>query len=361
MYNTTHEFSVSSLRYLDENGVAVKSIPQELNQSELVMKAYEAMQLGRLVDKKAIALQRTGKMGTYPSILGQEAIGAAIGLAMHQEDVLAPYYRDMIAQYLRGVTLAEILLYWGGDERGSAYQRCKKDFPNCVPIATQLCHAAGAAVQMKVQGVHRATVATCGEGATSKGDFLESLNLAGAWQLPLVVVVNNNQWAISTPRSVQTSAETIAQKAIGAGIRGIQVDGNDFFAVYDAVRTALKRAYDGKGATLIEAVTYRLGDHTTADDATRYRKSEELQQAWDAEPLKRMRAFMDAQYDWDDDKEQAMLEALAAKVDAATQEYLETPPEPPTAMFDYLFEEMPTGLQQQRAEVAIRQLAKGGV
>ncbi len=360
MYNETKHFTLETLAYLDADGGALRDFDDFLKKPQLGLDAYRAMLRGRLFDKKAIALQRTGKMGTYPSILGQEAIGAAIGLAMHPDDIFAPYYRDLITQTLRGVTLTEVLQYWGGDERGSAYKHCSRDFPNCVPIATQLCHAAGAAIQLKIRGIHQAALVTCGEGATSKGDFLETLNLAGAWQLPLVMVVNNNQWAISTPRNAQTAAETIAQKAVGAGIKGVQVDGNDFFAVYAAVLRALQKAYAGKGATLIESVTYRLGDHTTADDAHRYRRDEDLERAWQQEPLKRLRNYLVSQHAWDDAAEQKLLAELESEIDAAVEEYQNMPAEPATAMFDHLFEDMPSHLVDQRAQLEIEQLAQDG-
>jgi pyruvate dehydrogenase E1 component alpha subunit len=309
------------------------------------------MRLIRSFDKKAIALQRTGKLGTYPSILGQEAIGTAIGHALCKDDIFAPYYRDIATQYLRGVSLTEILLYWGGNERGSDYKNCPKDFPICVPIATQLGHAAGAAAAIKLKGEHHASLVTCGEGATSKGDFLETLNLAGVWQLPLVIVVNNNQWAISTPRKIQCGAETIAQKAIGAGIHGIVVDGNDYFSVFTEVSKALKKARSGKGATLIEAMSYRLGDHTTADDASRYRSESELEQAWLNEPLLRFKRFLIKNYAWSQEKEDALQSSVDSEIECAVTQYLSEPKQPPESMFDYLYEVLPETLFDQYAEL----------
>jgi len=356
----TLDFSISRYRFLDEEGKLCQPLPEHLTQTDLGISAYQTMVLARTFDSKAIALQRTGKLGTYPSILGQEAIGTAIGLAMHENDVFAPYYRDLTTQYLRGVQLEELLLYWGGDERGSDYQNCPQDFPICVPIATQLCHAAGAAIGLKVQGIHRAALVTCGEGATSKGDFLETLNLAGDWQLPLVVVVNNNQWAISTPRNVQTGSETIAQKAIGAGVTGIQVDGNDFFSVFYAVNEALSKAYAGKGATLIEAVSYRLGDHTTADDASRYRSAEELKQAWKREPIKRLQQYLVAQGVWSPEQEQALIERVTKEVDEAVKAYLSYPPQKTGELFEYLYETLPEPLRDQCVEARYAHLNLGG-
>ncbi len=351
MNNQSLSFSIERKAFLGEQGELIEALPKDLCDETLVLEAYEAMVLGRNFDSKAIALQRTGQLGTYPSILGQEAIGAAIGLAMHEDDVFVPYYRDLITQYLRKVELDEVLLYWGGDERGSNYRRNSRDFPNCVPIATQLCHAAGAAVSQKMQGTHRAVVVTCGEGATSKGDFSESLNLVGAWQLPMVAVVNNNQWAISTPVGKQTHSQSIAQKAIAAGIPGIQVDGNDFFAVFWALKKALQRAYAGKGGTLIEAITYRLGDHTTADDATRYRSKEELSAAWEREPIKRLQSYLVARDLWDQNKEKALHKRCSDKIADAVKVYLNTSSMAPESMFTHLFESMPENLLEQYYQV----------
>ena len=348
--NRTYDFSISSTQFIANDGSLIKPLPETVNEA-LLLQAYRQMTLIRTFDQKAVALQRTGKLGTYPSALGQEAIGVAIGLAMRSNDVFVPYYRDHATQYLRGVSLTEILQYWGGDERGSHYKNCKEDMPPCVPIATQFCHAAGIASAFKIRGEKRATVVTGGDGSTSKGDFLESLNLSGVWQLPMVMVINNNQWAISTRRDVQSHGETLAQKAISAGIPGVQVDGNDFVSLYDAMLTALERAHSGKGPTLIEAVSYRLSDHTTADDATRYRSNDELKKGWDLEPVKRLRDYLHNQQLWDSDKEKQLQADVKQQVDETVEAYLNIQPEAPTAMFDHLFETLPAPLQVQYDEV----------
>lgn len=354
----TLHFSIAFEQYLLPDGRLAKPFNSKDFPTEQILDAYRVMTLIRSFDQKAIALQRTGKLGTYPSILGQEAMGVAIGHALQEQDIFAPYYRDIATQYLRGVSLSEILLYWGGSEQGSDFEKCRKDFPICVPIATQLGHAAGAAVALKTQASHHAALVTCGEGATSKGDFLETLNLAGAWQLPLVIVVNNNQWAISTPRSIQCGAQSIAQKAVGAGIPGVVVDGNDYFAVYAEVQKALKKARSGKGATLIEAQSYRLGDHTTADDASRYRPKTELEQAWLKEPLKRLKQYIEREFNWSSEQETAMQKAIDAQIKLAVEAYLNTPAEPATAMLDYIYETLPEGLADQYAELQAIELLK---
>ncbi|NVD34567.1 pyruvate dehydrogenase (acetyl-transferring) E1 component subunit alpha [Marinobacter lutaoensis] len=349
-----HEFHVDSVRYLDEHGHPLDDLPSQASDTERVLAAYRNMVLTRTFDAKAIALQRTGKCGTYPSALGHEVIGTAIGQALAASDVFVPYYRDQATHLLRGVTLQEMLLYWGGDERGSAWQACPQDLPVAVPIATQCCHAVGVASAFRIRGEARAVLCCVGDGGTSKGDFLESLNLAGAWHLPVVFVAINNQWAISTPRRLQTGAETIAQKAIGAGLPGHVVDGNDYFASVDVLDAALARAHAGKGATLIEAVTYRLGDHTTADDATRYRDAEELRRAWDRDGVKRLRLWLHDQGLWNADLEQQWQAECKERVEQAVNAYLATEPEPATAMLDALFETLPAALAGQRERLASR-------
>lgn len=338
-------FDVSYNQFLDQHGVLTQRLPDWADQ-EILVGAYQEMVQMRLFDQKAIALQRTGQLGTYPSTLGMEAIGVAIGTAMDKDDVFIPYYRDHATLLKRGYRMEDILLYWGGDERGSLAGQ-PQDFPYCVPIATQCVHAVGAAAAKKILGESTAVLVTIGDGGTSKGDFLEAVNLAGAWQLPVVFVINNNQWAISVPRELQTSAETLAQKAILGGVPGLQIDGNDFIAVYDAVRDALKRAYHHKGASVIECISYRLCDHTTADDASRYRKSDEVKEAWDKEPIKRMQQYLHQQGLWDEHQEQQLVKAFQPKLDAAVTAYLASTPEPPETMFDHLYAELPEGMETQ--------------
>jgi len=348
-------FFAEAPRFINSAGKLVGQLPETGRDTEKLLAFYRNMVLTRQFDKKAIALQRTGKMGTYASTLGQEAIGTAIGFAMQAEDVFVPYYRDTATQLLRGVKMEEILLYWGGDERGNQFSECPNDLPNCVPIATQALHATGAASALKIRGVKQAVVTTCGDGATSKGDFMEALNVAGAWQLPVVFVVNNNQWAISVPRDLQCNAPTLAQKAVGAGIEGFQVDGNDVVAVHEAVQTALEKARAGKGPTLIEAVTYRLCDHTTADDATRYGNPEALNKAWEKEPIKRLRSFLHESNCWNEKQELTLQERMQARVEAAVDKYLNMPAQPPEAMFDHLYAHLPHSLEQQYEEVKAKQ------
>jgi 2-oxoisovalerate dehydrogenase E1 component alpha subunit len=346
---TVAEFKIHHRQILGPRGETTGPLPPFAADTAEVLRMYEAMTLVRVFDAKAVNLQRTGQLGTYPSCLGHEAAHVGVGAAMRPEDVLAPVYREFGTQLWRGVTMTEILTYWGGDERGNDFAVPKADFAWCVPIATQTLHAAGAAMAFKIRKEPRCALAYIGDGGTSEGAFYEALNLAGARALPVVFVIVNNGWAISVPVAEQTAARTLAQKAVAAGIPGVQVDGNDVFAVRDVVSGALEAARRGEGPCLIEALTYRLSDHTTADDASRYRSGQEVKDAWTVEPLIRIREFLVRGGAWDSAKEHALLEDCARRVDAAVTEYLATPKPSTDAMFDHLFAELPAHLHEQRA------------
>ncbi len=340
-------FTIDCRRYLKPDGAAIGTLPDFAGDRDAMRGLYRRMVLARVFDEKAIALQRTGRLGTYASLLGEEAVGVGVASAMSDDDVLLPSFREHAAQLVRGVTLKELFLYWGGDERGSDFAGPKRDFPVCIPVAGHLPHATGAALAMKLAHKPGAAVAIAGDGATSKGEFYEAINMAGVWQLPAVFVIANNGWAISVPRAAQTRSETLAQKAIAAGIHGEQVDGNDIVAVRQVTSEALERARRGNGPSLIEALTYRLGDHTTADDARRYRDDAEVSRHWKQEPVARLRAYMGQRNWWSKDDEQALLERLTAEVAAAAEDYLATPLEAPESMFSHLYKELPNILQSQ--------------
>jgi 2-oxoisovalerate dehydrogenase E1 component alpha subunit len=345
---TVAEFKIQYRQILGDAGEVVGPLPKFAEDTAEVLRMYQAMTLVRVFDAKAVNLQRTGQLGTYPSCLGHEAAHVGVGAAMRPEDVLAPVYREFGTQLWRGVSMPEILTYWGGDERGNDFAVPRQDFAWCVPIATQTLHAAGAAMAFKILKEPRCALAYIGDGGTSEGAFYEALNLAGSRTLPVVFVIVNNGWAISVPTKAQTAAQTLAQKAVSAGIPGVQVDGNDVFAVRAVVSEALDTARRGAGPSLIEALTYRLSDHTTADDASRYRSGQEVKEAWALEPLIRVRAYLRNAGLWDAAKETALLEECARKVDAAVTEYLMKSKPSTDAMFDHLFAALPAQLRAQR-------------
>ncbi|MDR9452421.1 MAG: pyruvate dehydrogenase (acetyl-transferring) E1 component subunit alpha [Wenzhouxiangella sp.] len=350
---TTFKVDYHQFIGIDGHPVPGVKIPAVAKDFERLKALYQLMVKTRVFDKKAIALQRTGKLGTYASCLGHEAAHVAIGAAMRDEDCFAPMYREYGAQFYRGVEMRDVLMYWGGDERGNDFKKAKHDFAWCVPIATQCLHAAGAALAFKLKNEPRVAVSVVGDGGSSKGDFLEAINAASAYQLPLVLVIVNNQWAISVPRSSQNSAATLAQKGIAGGLSSIQVDGNDLVACLWAMDQAIESARSGQGASVIEMITYRLSDHTTADDASRYRPNEEVEAAWEREPMIRLRRYLTQAGAWDDAQEDALAEAANTEVQAAVDDYLaevDQNPQPVAAMFDYMYAHLPHDLAEQRAQ-----------
>lgn len=361
-------YDIFYTQILNPDGTTTGELPPFARDAQQMRSMYDLMVRTRLFDKKAVALQRTGQLGTFAAALGQEAIGVAIGYALRDDDVFIPAYREYGAQFARGVPMRDILLYWGGDERGMAYPAgtpAYHDFPLSVPISTHIPHAIGVAYAMQLQDRKagrepRVVLASCGDGATSKGDFYEAVSSAKVWNLPIVFLVSNNQWAISMRSSRQTGAQTFAQKAFAGGMSGEQVDGNDIIATRYVLERAIARARAGEGPSLVEAVTYRLHDHTTADDARRYRPEDEVKAAWARCPITRCKAWLEAQGHWSNDDEERLLREGGAAVEAAAQEFLKMPPEAPEAIFDHLYAELPKSMRWQRDEVAARGPVRGG-
>ncbi len=344
----TTSFNVDYYQYLQPNGEPVGELPPLADDTKILHALYRNMLFTRLYDERAVNLQRTGQIGTFASSLGQEAIGAGVGHAMQPNDIIAPSFRESGALFFRGFRVRDLLLYWGGDERGMGNLEVGDDFPICVPISTHTTHAAGAAFAVKYRKEPRVVVCILGDGGTSKGDFYEAINLAGIWNLPLVFVINNNQWAISVPRTLQSKTETLAQKAIAAGIPGMQIDGNDPIAVRHHVAEAIASARSGGGPALIEAISYRLGHHTTADDATRYRSNEELEAQRKLDPVPRLKAFMKQRGIWSDDQEEQLLAQCKDEIEKEVKLYLDSEPQAPESMFDSLYAELPGELTSQR-------------
>jgi pyruvate dehydrogenase E1 component alpha subunit len=341
-------FRVGSTEVLRADGSLVGELPAFAKDKDALTALYRGMVLTRAFDAKAIALQRTGRLGTYASSLGQEAVAVGVAAAMRPEDVLLPAFREQGAQLWRGVTLLELLTFWGGDERGNDFAGPREDFPVCIPVGSHAPHAVGVATAFRLRKEPRVAVCVIGDGATSKGDVYEAMNLAGVWRLPVVFVINNNQWAISVPRARQTAAATLAQKAIACGFDGEQVDGNDVIAVRWVMEQAMARAREEHIPGLVEALTYRLSDHTTADDARRYRDDAEVSERWKQEPIARLRSFMVERGMWSKADEEALLERCGREIDAAVEAYLARAPAPATDMFDFVHAARPAALEAQR-------------
>jgi pyruvate dehydrogenase E1 component alpha subunit len=319
----------------------------------LLLEMYRWMTFGRAYDGRLISLQRQGRLTTYAPMLGQEGTAVGAGLALAAGDWILGTYRDGLPAIVHGRPAESLALFFRGHPIAGAKPEGVNCFPMQIGIAEQIPHAVGVAWGMKLKKAATATLVMFGDGATSEGGFHEGLNFAGVFQAPVVFLCQNNGWAISVPRARQTHSETLAQKGLAYGIPGLQVDGNDVLAVYREVGAALARARAGGGPTLIEALTYRLGAHTTSDDPTRYRPADETT-AWreTRDPLTRLRAYLESQGLWDAGRQEELERETQAKVAATVNIALETPMPPSEAMFDHLFAEDTSFLVAQRREVA---------
>jgi len=347
---TVANFEISHLRYLNEHSKLTQNLPTFADDKTLI-ELLRLMTLTRELDQQIINLQRTGQMGTYPSCQGAEAFSVGIGHAIYKDDVFCPYYRDQGTTIFRPQGIMGLLQYWGGDERGNNIDSLDQDLPISVPIASQCLHAVGVAYALQYRKQNRAVICTIGDGGTSEGDFYEAINLAGTWKLPVVFVINNNQWAISVPLSAQTACQTIAQKAIGAGIDGEQIDGNDVIAVRETVREAIDKARSGNGPTVIETLTFRLSDHTTADDATRYQPQDVVQQESKKEPIARLYNYLLATQIITKAQYEKMSQKCKADIDKSIEEFLKIPKDKATSPFDHLYENLPEALIDQYHEI----------
>ena len=326
-------FEVRRLSILNELGEVDRELMPELSEDQ-IWRMYEAMVLARSYDERAVALQREGRLGTYPPIAGQEAAQVGSAAAFQPTDWIFPSFRESGAQMLLGYPLAQLFQYWTGDERAQKAPDNLNIFPVCVAVGSQIPHAVGAAMAVRYRRDPAVVVTYFGDGATSKGDFHEALNMAGVFRLPIVFICQNNQWAISIPLKCQTAACHLAQKAVAYGFPGVQVDGNDLFAVYRATREAVDRARSGGGPTFIECLTYRMADHTTADDAGRYRSPEEVALWREKDPILRLERYLAARGMWDPEKGGELRQRLTAVVDEAVRRMEAMPPPARSELFD---------------------------
>ncbi len=337
---------VEHLQILDKDGKVDKELEPDLSKEEL-KEMYWYMILARVYDEKAIKLQRQGRFGTYAPCKGQEAAQVGSAYALDEKDWMFPAFRESAAYFVRGFPIWKLTQYWQGDERGSAYEEQPQNFMVSIPVGSQVPHAVGAAWASKKKDDDVASLVYFGDGATSEGDFHEGMNFAGAFGVPCVMVCQNNNYAISLPRDEQTGSETLAQKALAYGFKGIQVDGNDVLAMWKATKQALEKARKENTPTLIEAVTYRREDHTTADDASRYRDEEEVEYWRKRDPIDRFEEYLKdkgiADEEWFKKKKEEAEEKVSDAVDKS--EEVEEPAI--SDIFEYHYSETPKVLKKQ--------------
>lgn len=347
---TAYKGEIPHLQILDEHGKLDEALARDAGLSDADVKfLYEQMILNREFDDAAFRLQRSGRLGTFPQCRGQEACSLGAAKAMRKgKDYLVPYYRENPASFLHGLPMHLILMFWGGDERGNMVPKNVSMSPLTIAIGTQGLHATGIAWAFKYRKEDRAVVCFFGDGATSTGDMHEAFNWASVLKAPVVFSCINNYWAISVPLGKQTAAETFAQKAIAYGMPGIRVDGNDIFAVHKAHKDALERARKGEGPTLIEMVSFRLADHTTADDARRYQDPAMLEAARAREPLVRTRKYLESKKLWNEELENKTREKAKATVADIIAQADKVPPPSSDDIFDYTFAELPADLAKQK-------------
>ncbi len=347
-------YRVDYLSILDQDGNLDKDLEPDIPDDRLLW-MYRTMLLARRFDERMLRLQRQGRIGTFAPVRGQEASQLGTVAALRDSDWVVPAFREVAAEIARGKTMEGILLSYGGFNQGATVANGKNVMPVSVPVGSQTLHAVGLAYGIKYRQKDDVAMVYFGDGATSEGDFHESLNFAGVFQTPTIFVCQNNHWAISLPRSKQTRSETLAQKALAYGVPGIQVDGNDVLAVYAAAKEAVDRARAGEGPTLIECVTYRLSVHTTADDPKRYRTEEDVENWEKKDPIQRFQTYLQNKGLLSDERIQEIEDEIAQEiqeaVDRAEQQMDELSDEA-LVMFDHLYAEMPPFLQAQKEELA---------
>ncbi len=347
VFEIIEKFEVPYLQILDELGKFDEKNAPKIS-DDVLKKMYEYMVITRTFDSKALKLQRQGRLGTYAPMRGQEASQIGTAFALEKDDWIFPAFRENGVFMIKGVSAEMLLRYWAGDERGMQIPEKINILPVSITVGAHLPHAVGAAMAFKYNKQKNVSVAYFGDGATSEGDFHTAMNFAGVFKVPCIFVCVNNQWAISTPIKEQTASKTIAQKALAYGFPGIQVDGNDVFAVYKAMSEAVSRARKGDGPTLIECFTYRLADHTTSDDAKRYRSENEVVEWEKKDPLPRFENYLL--------QEKIINPALIGKIKSESEAQIEravsnaenAKPQTPVEMFDYMYKDRTDEINEQR-------------
>ena len=337
--------STEPLQIVDSSGNALADLPLPIDD---IRGLYQAMSAARVFDRKCSALQRQGRLATYAQFEGQEAAQIGSAATLEQRDWLVGSYRDAAAQWYHGLPWENLILGRTGDERGGRPPDGVRVLPPSITVGAHMIHAVGLGWAEKLKESGAVALTLFGDGATSEGDFHEAINFAGVFSLPVVFVCENNGWAISHPTAMQTAADSIADKALGYGMPGVRVDGNDVLAVFLACRDAVQRARAGEGATLIEALTYRIGAHTTADDHLRYRTAAEVEAWRTKDPLERLRVLLDANDGWSEAWQAEIDQVATADVEAAVVGAEAFEPLEAADIFGAMFAEVTVPLSEQR-------------
>lgn len=336
------------IQIMDENGLMNEKLrPKELT-DQVIQQLYEKMVFCRMCNDRALKMQRSGRMGTFTSIEGQEAAQIGSEYALQKTDWIVPAFRELPAMWAHGVPMEQIFYYWMGNEIGSYFPEGVKVLPISIPVGSQMLHAVGLSWAAKMRGEKTVAVTYFGDGGSSEGDFHEAMNFAGVFKTPTILICQNNQYAISVPRQIQTASRTIAQKALAYGFPGLFVDGNDLLAMYAATKEAVDRARKGEGPTLIEAYTYRFGDHTTADDSSKYREKAEVEKWRPKDPMRRLQLYLGSQKLWSEEYEQQLRAKLQPEIDILTEKCAQMPVQTVDEIFDYTYATLTPHLVEQK-------------
>jgi pyruvate dehydrogenase E1 component alpha subunit len=335
------------LQILTPDGDLVADPPVDLDQA---VDLYRSMVIARVYDQKGVALQKQGRLATYAPFEGQEAAQVGSAAVLDPDDWIVPSYREPAAMWMHGFPMELLIATRRGTELGGSPPKDVNVLPCSIPVGSHMVHAVGLAWAEKLRDTRRIAITYFGDGATSEGDFHEAMNFAGVFEVGCVFICQNNGWAISLPRDEQTASVTIAEKAVAYGMPGVLVDGNDVFAMYQATKQAVDRGRTGDGPTLIEAVTYRMGPHSTADDPSRYRDADVLEEWRARDPIERLRRYLAGHDGWTSDLQSEFENEGSRQVEEAVAAAERLQPFTAGETFDAMFAELPPALAEQRAQ-----------
>jgi pyruvate dehydrogenase E1 component alpha subunit len=343
-------FKGEMVQILAPDGSCDESLRPDCSDQDLRV-MYRHMVLARLMDRKGLSLQRQGRIGTYAQLEGQEAAQVGSASAIRREDWMVPSYRDAAAMLVHGVPFAQMFTYLVGSEEGNRMPENVRCLPFAIVVGAQPLHAVGLALAAKMRHEPAVVLTYFGDGASSEGDVHEAMNVASVFQVPCIFVCQNNQFAISLPRRLQSAGKTLAQRGPAYGMPGVLIDGNDLFAAYAVTKEAVERARAGNGPSMIEAFTYRIGAHTTADDPTRYRDDQEVNEWRKKDPIERVRLYLERRGIWTESWEHELRDEAGKEIEAAVEHAEKLPPPDPDDLFRYMFAELTPQLHAQQREL----------